>query len=57
VKAIMRILSVRPEAGEARAAQRLVDLVIDGIGADAQKHLSAFGERATRRLAALVTNN
>ncbi|GAA1298152.1 DEAD/DEAH box helicase [Pseudonocardia xinjiangensis] len=56
VKAIMRVPSVRPEAGEARAAQRLADLVIDGMGADADKHLSAFGERAARRLADLVTN-
>lgn len=55
-KALMRIPSVRPEAGEARAAERLVNLVIEGMGADAQKHLSAFGERAARRLAALVTN-
>lgn len=56
VKAIMRVPSVRPEAGEARAAQRLVGLVIDGMGADAHKHLSAFGERAARRLASLVTH-
>lgn len=55
-KAVMRMPSVRPEAGEARAAERLVGLVIDGMGADAQKHLSAFGERAARRLAALVAD-
>jgi type III restriction enzyme len=55
VKAIMRIPSVRPDAGEARAAQRLANLVIDGMGAEAGKHLSAFGERATRRLTSLVS--
>ncbi|MEV6303898.1 DEAD/DEAH box helicase family protein [Actinoplanes sp. NPDC051861] len=54
VKAIMRAPSVRPEAGEARAAQRLADLLIDGMGTDAQKHLSAFWERAARRLTNLV---
>lgn len=54
VKAIMRAPSVRPEAGEARAAQRLADLLIDGMGSDAQKHLSAFWERAARRLTNLV---
>lgn len=54
VKAIMRAPSVRPEAGEARAAQRLADLLIDSMGADAQKHLSAFWERAARRLTNLV---
>ncbi len=56
VKAIMRVPAVRPEAGEARAAQRLADLVVAGMGGDAQKHLSAFGERAARRLASLVTD-
>ncbi|WP_104483371.1 hypothetical protein V5P93_002358 [Actinokineospora auranticolor] len=56
VKAIMRAPSVRPEAGEARAAQRLADLVIDGMGTGAQKHLSAFWERACRRLTNLVTD-
>ncbi|MFT7841133.1 DEAD/DEAH box helicase family protein [Saccharothrix sp. BKS2] len=56
VKAIMRAPSVRPEAGEVRAAQRLADLLIDGMGTDAQKHLSAFWERAARRLTSLVTD-
>lgn len=56
VKAIMRAPSVRPEAGEARAAQRLADLVIEGMGTEAQKHLSAFGERAARRLTRLVSD-
>lgn len=55
VRAIMRVPSVRPDAGEARAAQRLANLVIEGMGAEAGKHLSAFGERATRRLASLVS--
>lgn len=55
VRAIMRIPSVRPDAGEARAAQRLANLVIASMGTEAEKHLSAFGERATRRLASLVT--
>lgn len=55
VRAIMRIPSVRPDAGEARAAQRLADLVIGSMGTEAEKHLSAFGERAARRLASLVT--
>lgn len=55
VKAVMRVPSVRPEAGEARAAHRLANLVIDGMGRDAQKHLSAFGDRAARRLASLVS--
>ena len=55
VRAIMRVPSVRPDAGEARAAQRLADLVISSMGTEAEKHLSAFGERATRRLASLVT--
>lgn len=56
VKAIMRAPNVRPGAGEARAAQRLADLLIDGMGTDAQKHLSAFWERAARRLTNLVTD-
>src|SRR5260370_1815143 len=48
VRAIMRIPSVRPDAGEARAAQRLANLVIDGMGAQAAQHLSAFGDPPTR---------
>ncbi|MEO3776187.1 DEAD/DEAH box helicase family protein [Micromonospora sp. B11E3] len=56
VKAIMRAPSVRPEAGEARAAQRLADLLIEGMGTGAQKYLSAFWERAARRLTNLVTD-
>ncbi|MGO4615632.1 DEAD/DEAH box helicase family protein [Nocardia sp. 2YAB30] len=56
VKAIMRVPSVRPEAGEARAAQRLADLVVDAMGTDAQKYLSAFWERAARRLTNLVSD-
>lgn len=55
VQAIMRVPSVRPEAGEARAAQRLAGLVIDAMGAEAQQHLSAFGDRAARRIASLVS--
>ncbi|MCT9625966.1 DEAD/DEAH box helicase family protein [Pseudarthrobacter equi] len=55
LKAIMRVPKVRPDAGEVRAAQRLVNLVIDGMGDAAQEHLSAFGERAVRRLGSLVT--
>ncbi|MEV0543383.1 DEAD/DEAH box helicase family protein [Nocardia salmonicida] len=56
VKAIMRVPSVRPEAGEARAAQRLADLVVEAMGADAQKYLSAFWDRAFRRLTNLVSD-
>ncbi|RZT83860.1 type III restriction enzyme [Pseudonocardia sediminis] len=56
LKAIMRVPSVRPEIGETRVAQRLADLVVEGMGPDAHKHLSAFGERAARRLASLVTD-
>ena len=56
VKAIMRVPSVRPEAGEVRAAQRIADLVVDSMGPDAQKHLSAFWDRAARRLTNLVTD-
>lgn len=56
VKAIMRVPSVRPDAGEARAAHRLAVLIIDGMGTDAQKHLSAFWERAARRLTNLVAD-
>lgn len=55
VKAIMRVPKVRPDGGEVRAAQRLVALVIDGMGDAAQEHLSAFGERAVRRLGSLIT--
>lgn len=55
VRAIMHAPSVRPDPGEVRAAQRLAGLVIDGMGPDAEKHLSAFAERATRRLTNLVS--
>ena len=55
IRAIVRIPSVRPDAGEARAAERLANLVIASMGIEAEKHLSAFGERATRRLANLVS--
>ncbi|MBF5034033.1 DEAD/DEAH box helicase family protein [Micromonospora sp. ANENR4] len=54
IRTVMRVPRVRPEAGEVRAAERLVDLVIEGMGKDAEKHLSAFSERASRRVAALV---
>lgn len=54
VGAVMRVPSVRPEVGELRAAEHLVDLVIQGMGEKAEHYLSAFGDRAARRVAALV---
>jgi type III restriction enzyme len=54
VKAIMRVPNVRPEAGEVRAAQRLADVVIAAMGADAERFLSAYAERANRRIYELV---
>jgi type III restriction enzyme len=54
IQAVMRVPSVRPGAGELRRAESLVDRVIAGMGADAEVHLSAFAERAARRVAALV---
>lgn len=48
------VVPARPS--EAKAAQPLVDAFLEGLGADAEKFLSAYGDRAAARLVRLVTD-
>lgn len=50
VESVMRVRGVERRAGEVAAAKAIVQTVIDVMGEDAQAHLSAFFERAARRL-------
>jgi type III restriction enzyme len=50
VESVMRVRGVERRAGEVAAAKAIVQTVIDVMGEDAQAHLSAFLERAARRL-------
>jgi type III restriction enzyme len=50
VESVMRVRGVERRAGEVAAAKAIAQTVIDVMGEDAQAHLSAFLERAARRL-------
>ncbi len=50
INRVMLVRGVRRRPSELAAAARLVDIVIDAMGADAGLHLSAYFDRCSRRL-------
>ena len=56
VDAVLASPVVPSRAVEARAVQPLIEAFFDGLGADAEELLSAYGDRAAARLVQLVTD-
>ncbi|WP_185827513.1 DEAD/DEAH box helicase family protein [Halomonas nitroreducens] len=56
IKHVMKIRGVEQRANELRAAGSIVDTVIGAMGGSASQNLSAYFERAAKRLAAQVTD-
>jgi len=55
INRVMLVRGVQRRESEVSAAARLVDIVIDSMGADAGLHLSAYFDRCSRRLTETVT--
>jgi len=56
IRRVMTVKGVPNRPAEIGAAERIVDCLIEALGSEAHKHLSAFGEVCGQRLAAEVTN-
>lgn len=56
VSAVLAVEGVEKRPSEVGAAERIVDAVVDAMGADVQNTLSAYIERCARRLAEQVRN-